>query len=86
MTLSIRMVGILIISALLILPAAAVRNVPGNVCSYTVTAVGSSLFSGIAGLILSFYAGTASGATIVLVASGIYVCTALAGYFQRKGI
>lgn len=84
-TLSIRMVGILIISALLVLPAAAARNVTRNVCSYSVLSVGISLFSGISGLILSYYLGTASGATIVLVASGIYVCLATAGFLARNG-
>jgi zinc transport system permease protein len=38
-------------------------------------AVGISLFSGIAGLIVSFYADTATGATIVLVAMGCFAAT-----------
>lgn len=84
-TLSIRMVGILIISALLVLPAAAARNVTRTVCSYSVLSVGISFFSGITGLILSYYFGTASGATIVLVAAGIYVCLATAGFFAKNG-
>lgn len=84
-TLSIRMVGILIISALLVLPAAAARNVTRTVCSYSALSVGISLFSGITGLILSYYLGTASGATIVLVASGIYVCLATAGFIFKNG-
>ncbi len=83
-TLSIRMVGIIIISALLVLPAAGARNLTHTMCSYSVLAVGISLFSGIAGLIASYYLGTASGATIVLVASGIYVGTAVAGFLRSK--
>ncbi len=84
-TLSIRMVGILIISALLVLPAAAARNVTRTIYGYTVVSVVISLFSGVAGLVLSYYAGTASGATIVLVASGVYVCSAVTGHLRRKG-
>lgn len=65
-TLSIQWVGILIINSLIILPAAAARNVSDNMRSYHVTTIAISLISGLVGLILSFYWGTASGATIVL--------------------
>jgi zinc transport system permease protein len=70
---SMRLVGILIINSLLILPAAASRNIAVNARSYTVWAVIISLVSGIAGLIASYYWGTASGATIVLFSVGCYI-------------
>ena len=76
---SIRLVGILIINSLLVLPAAASRNLARNFHAYTAWAVIISIFSGIAGLILSYYWGTASGATIVLFASGCYGIAALLG-------
>ena len=76
---SIRLVGILIINSLLILPAAASRNLARNIHSYTAWAVIISIFSGITGLIVSYYWGTASGATIVLFASGCYGISALLG-------
>lgn len=69
---SIRLAGILIINSLLVLPAAASRNLGRNMHSYTVWAIIISVFSGIAGLIASYYWGTASGATIVLFASACY--------------
>ncbi|MFH0763927.1 MAG: metal ABC transporter permease [Candidatus Omnitrophota bacterium] len=75
--LSIRLVGILIINSLLILPAAAARNISGNMHSYTMWAIVISLISGITGLIVSYYWGTASGATIVLFAALFYCITAL---------
>ena len=78
-TVSIRLIGILIIGSLLVLPAAASRNITRNVCAYTMWAVVISIFSGIAGLIASYYWGTASGATIVLFAAGCYVVSALFG-------
>jgi zinc transport system permease protein len=84
-TLSIQMIGILIISALLVLPAAAARNITRSVWGYTLISIGISLFSGIAGIIASYYLGTASGATIVLIAAGIYLCTAVMGFCWRKG-
>ena len=76
---SIRLVGILIINSLLILPAAASRNLARTFHAYTVWAVIISILSGITGLIVSYYWGTASGATIVLFASGCYGISALLG-------
>jgi zinc transport system permease protein len=76
---SIRLVGILIINSLLVLPAASSRNFARNMHSYTLGAVMISILSGIVGLIVSYYWGTASGATIVLFASGCYGISALLG-------
>jgi zinc transport system permease protein len=76
---SIRLVGILIINSLLVLPAAASRNLARNMHAYTFWAVGISVVSGIAGLIQSYYWGTASGATIVLFAAAFYGLSMLAG-------
>jgi len=81
---SIRLVGILIINSLLVLPAAAARNFARNMHSYTVGAVIISIFSGIIGLIVSYYLGIASGATIVLFASGCYGISALLGRYLNK--
>jgi zinc transport system permease protein len=74
-TVSIQWVGILIISSLLILPAAAARNIAQNMRQYHVYAVSLALISGMSGLILSFYWGTATGATIVLVAALFFLAT-----------
>ena len=76
---SIRLLGILIINSLLVLPAAASRNISRNFYSYTAWAVVISLFSGICGLIASYYWGTSSGATIVLFAAACYGVCALLG-------
>ncbi len=75
-TLSIQLVGLLIINSLLILPAAASRNVAKSVQGYTAFAVIFSMASGIIGFVLSYFLGTATGATIVLVAVAIYGITA----------
>lgn len=65
-TISIQWIGILIINALLILPAASARNLAENMRSYHSLAVVISIISGFAGLFLSYHWGTATGATIVL--------------------
>jgi zinc transport system permease protein len=76
-TISIRWVGILIISSLLVLPAAAARNISQNVRQYHMCSIFIAIFSGVSGLILSYFSGTASGATIVLIAACFYILTLL---------
>lgn len=70
-------IGILVINSLLILPAAAARNLARNTAQFFAWAVAISLVAGLAGVVTSFYASTAAGATIVLVAMGIYLLTLL---------
>lgn len=69
----IRWVGVLMINALLILPAAAARNVSRNAWQYTLSAVVISLLSGVLGLIGAYYADTSVGAAVVLCAAAFYV-------------
>jgi len=72
---SIKWVGILIINSLLILPAAASKNIAKNMRQYSILAVCFSIISGLSGLILSYYNGVATGPTIVIVAAIIYFIT-----------
>jgi zinc transport system permease protein len=72
---SVKWVGILIINALLILPAAASRNMSSNVREYHLFSIMISVFSGITGLIFSFYLGTATGPTIVIISSILFFIT-----------
>ena len=74
-TISIQWVGLLIINSLLILPAAAARNVAKNVRQYHVLSILIAVISGISGLILSYFFGTATGATIVLVSTVFFILT-----------
>lgn len=71
-TITIQWVGLLIINSLLVLPAAASRNVTQNVRQYHAVSVAVSMFAGVTGLILSYYWNTASGATIVLIAAVLF--------------
>jgi len=72
---SIKWVGILIINALLILPAAASRNMSSNMREYHLFSVIISLFSGITGLVISYYIDTATGPTIVIIAAILFFVT-----------
>ncbi|WP_199883710.1 metal ABC transporter permease [Anaerosinus massiliensis] len=72
---SIQWVGLLIINSMLVLPAAAARNIANNVKQYHILSVMFSLGSGIVGLIASYYCNTATGATVVLVAASLFFIT-----------
>jgi len=72
-TVSIQWVGVLVVNSMLILPAAAARNLAADVRAYVWLTVALSLISGVVGLIASYYWATASGATIVIVAMGFFL-------------
>lgn len=72
-TVSIRWTGLLVINSLLVLPAAASRMISKNSRQYISWSVLISIASGIIGLSLSFYLGSASGASIVLVNAIFFV-------------
>jgi len=73
--LSIQWVGILIINALLVLPAAAARNVTNSAKPYHIVSVCTALISGVTGLFLAYELNSAAGATIVVCAAVIYFAT-----------
>lgn len=76
-SISIQWVGILIINALLVLPAASARNVTNNVKQYHVVSVCIAMLTGFSGLILAYYFNMAAGATIVVLASLVFFATLL---------
>ncbi len=75
--LSIRWVGVLLINALLILPAAAARNVCKSAAQHALLSVIFGVASGVAGLVLSYAFNTGVGAAVVLCAGAIYFVTLL---------
>ncbi|MBO5197612.1 MAG: metal ABC transporter permease [Lachnospiraceae bacterium] len=75
--LSIRWIGILIINALLILPAASARNIASNMREYHLFSVLIAVFSGVLGLVISYFLNTAAGPTIVILSGTIFFITLL---------
>ena len=71
-TLSISSVGLLILNSLLVLPAAAARNVAKNLRQYHLFSVLFALFAGIGGLTASYYLGSSAGAAISLLLAMIF--------------
>ncbi len=76
-TTAIRAVGILLVTALLVVPAAAARNVARGAAEAFWIAIAVSLASGIAGIAASYHLDTATGATIVLFAAAFFASTAV---------
>ena len=82
--LAIRWVGVLLINALLILPAAAARNVSRSAAQHALLSILFGLVSGVAGLVISYGMNTGVGAAVVLCAGLIYFVTLLIRRFMTK--
>ena len=74
-TLAISSVGLLILNSLLVLPAAAARNVSKNLRQYHFFAVVFALAAGLGGLTVSYYWGCSAGAAISLGLAAIFAVT-----------
>ena len=74
--LSMRIVGILLIAALMVLPVTTAGRLAHSVASTLALAMTIGLASVFVGLTLAYYADLAPGGAIVLVAAGAYVVTA----------
>lgn len=74
-TLCISSVGLLILNSLLVLPAAAARNVARNLRQYHGLSVLFALIAGIGGLVVSYYSGCSAGAAISLLLALLFSVT-----------
>ena len=74
-TLSISSVGLLILNSLLVLPAAAARNVSRNLRQYHGFSVLFALIAGIGGLCVSYHLGCSAGAAISLILALVFAIT-----------
>jgi zinc transport system permease protein len=82
---SMRIVGILLIAALMVLPVIAAQRIAWSVASTLLLSMLIGLASVVAGLTLSYYGDMPPGGTIVLVAAGAFVVASLAQTFPRAG-
>lgn len=73
--LAIRWVGVLLINALLILPAAAARNISRTAMQHALFSVLIGLVSGVMGLISAYWLDAGVGAAVVLWAAAFYAVT-----------
>ena len=76
-TVSMTWVGLLVINSLLVLPAAAARNVARNMRQYHLFSLLGAVISGLAGLMTSYYIGASAGASITLYLAAFFAVTFL---------
>jgi zinc transport system permease protein len=70
---SAQVIGIVLMAAYLVIPAAAARLVSRSLFSMTLLSVAVGLASTIAGLVISFLADIPSGSTIILAQAGLFL-------------
>jgi len=81
--LSLRIVGGLLIGALMVIPVAAASQVARSFRQTIGCAIGFGLLAVVSGLFISFYAGVAAGGTIVLAALTLFFIALGVGRFGR---
>lgn len=83
-TTAIRTVGILLVTALLVVPAAAARNVARSAGGMLRWAALFGWVSGVAGLIASYYMSISAGAGVILAAAALFACSLAGGPILRR--
>ena len=79
-----RTVGLLLVSAIMIVPVAAAQQFTGSFRSTALVAVGLSLVCSLAGLTTSFSLDVPPGPTIVLLALAVFLVSAVTAYPLRR--
>jgi zinc transport system permease protein len=81
--LAVKVVGIMLVSAMLILPASTALQISRGFKAAMITAAIIAVFSVLAGITISFYADLPAGATVVLVNFLLFVLSFLVKKFVR---
>jgi zinc transport system permease protein len=82
--LSMRVVGILLVAALMVLPVSAAGRLAWSMRSTLLLSTAIGLGSALLGLTVSYYADLPPGGTIVLVAAGVYLAALAATAGRRR--
>ena len=78
-----RVVGILLVSAMLVLPVATVQQVTRSFRSTVLASLAMGTLVSVGGLVIAFYANVYPAATIVLTALGAFILTMLVARLRR---
>ena len=81
---SMRIVGLLLISALMIIPNATAQLLGRSFRAATAWAVLIGVLSSVGGVVTSYFAGTPSGGTIVLLAIGVFLVVAASAELRAR--
>ncbi len=82
---SVKLVGIILVSALIITPSAAAKLIARSFSSFQKIAIIIALTMTIVGLVLSYHLDLPSGALIILTGSAIFILTSLVKSMKSKG-
>jgi manganese/iron transport system permease protein len=80
-----RTLGVLLVTALLVIPASAGRQLARRVPTMMLAAVAVSCLSALAGLLLSYYLNIGSGASIVLCSAACFAASLVVGRRRTGG-
>ena len=78
-------VGVILIAAYLVIPAASARMVSRSLIQMTLLSVAIGVATTLAGLVTSFYLNVPSGSTVVLTQALVFVVVALVRGLTRRG-
>jgi ABC-type Mn2+/Zn2+ transport system permease subunit len=78
--------GNLLVVAVFVGPAAAARQLSERMLPMMLLAAGLAALAGVGGLYLSYYAGTAGGASVALAIVAIYLVSLLLGQLRRSSL
>jgi zinc transport system permease protein len=81
--LAMRVVGLLLVSALMVVPVAAMQQVARSFRATLLGSLAIGVAVSVGGLVTSYYANVAPGAAIVLLAIGVFAVTSYAGRRAR---
>jgi zinc transport system permease protein len=77
--LSIRLLGIILVTALIVVPPSVARNISRNLRQQLILSIGTGLIGGVAGIFASYHLDVPCGPTIVLTLIGLFIVTLIAG-------
>ncbi len=83
-TVAMRVVGLLLVSALMVVPVATAQQLVRGFRATVLVSLGLGVTAALTGVLGSFYADTPPGAMIVMVALGGFITASLAGVLVRR--
>ena len=83
-TVAMRVVGLLLVSALMVVPVATAQQLVRGFRATVLVALGVGVVASVSGVIGSYYVDTAPGAMIVVVALGLFAVAGTAGAVVRR--
>ena len=82
---SLQTVGIILVLSMLLIPAAASKQITDTFVPSIYVSIIFGVFSSVSGLLLSYFFNLPSGPTMSLVATGIFVLSFLFNKISKKG-